>query len=62
LCPFTLASRPAVSHVIQTPALREDFHGLISVVVVSDGALLAAQRPPRARAVSIDELQLKIGE
>jgi len=28
-----------------------DSHGLISVVVVSDGALLAAQRPPRARAV-----------
>src|SRR5687767_15922591 len=30
--------------------MRRGSHGVINVVVVSDGALLAAQRPPRARA------------
>src|SRR5688572_9211426 len=32
---------------------RCDSHGVFHVVVVPDGALLAAQRPPRARAFSL---------
>ena len=57
LKPWVSDVSPAISAEPLYAYRIKDSHGLISVVVVSDGALLAAQRPPRARAVQ-QQLQI----